>query len=140
MTNTAKTKTLKSILDYINSGAQRRTVVNRLNEHDSFVLRTILQGNYSDKISFTFPTGAPPFERNEEAIDITDALLKPLGKITKNAPGLQIVKEGLLIEILESVSAEDADIIVAMKDGDLETLYPKITKAAVELAFPELLK
>lgn len=138
MTNT--TRTLKSILDYVSEAKQERTVVKRLQEKECFELKTILQGNFNEKINFPFPPGPPPFDRSEKELEITEEKLLVLGKLTKfyKSRQLQIEKEMAFIHLLESVSAKDADIIVAMKDGELESLYPKITRSVVTKAFPNL--
>ena len=47
-------------------------------------------------------------------------------------------RERIYTQILESVSEDDAKILVAMKDKDMTTLYPTITKELVREAYPNL--
>jgi len=136
MTNTIKT--LKSILDYVSEAKQERSIVKRLQEKECYELKTILQGNFNEKIEFPFPSGPPPFDRAENQIEISEQKLSILGKLTKFSKLKQIEKEMALINLLENVSSGDADIIIAMKDGELESLYPKVTRAATQKAFPDL--
>jgi hypothetical protein len=132
-------KTLKQKLDAIHEAKQERTIVKNLKEHEDFVLRTILQGNFSDIISFPFPSGEPPFEHLHEEVEVVDNHMMKLAKCTKNAKLDLIQKEMSFIKLLESIGYEDAKIICKIKDGDLEDLYPRITKNAVQKAFPNLL-
>ncbi len=48
-------------------------------------------------------------------------------------------KEITYIKLLENLSAEDAKIIIAVKDKNLKGLYKTITEATVRKAFPTLL-
>ena len=133
-------KTLKSILDTIAEAKQTRTVVKKLQENECFELKSILQANYNPNISFPFPAGTPPYEPREDEVEITKDHIQKLGPMVTNNQRIRLVeKEMALISLLESVSAEDAKIIIAMKDGELEELYPKITEEVVRKAFPKLL-
>ena len=130
------TNTLKSTLDYISGAKQHRTVVKRLLEKESFELKTILQGNFNNIIIFPFPSGFPPYEPCEAKEP--QIKLNRLGMCLSQVKSSLAEKEMIFIQILESVAAEDAAIIIAMKDGELEKLYPKITQEAVQEAFPKL--
>lgn len=132
-------KTIKETFDEIAKSKQKRTLVKSLKENDSYVVRSILQANFSDKISFPFPSGEPPFEPNEEKVEVTRNMFSKMGRMTKNAKGKVVSKEVDFIKFLESIHVEDAKLICLMKDGELETLYPKITENIVKEAFPNLL-
>jgi hypothetical protein len=66
-----------------------------------------------------------------------------IGNCTKQAPYSKIRKEKWFIGMLETLSAEDAKILIAAKDGTLTTFgnkkYSKITKSLVRDTFPEIL-
>ena len=53
---------------------------------------------------------------------------------------LGVKKEKIFIGILESISAQDAKIIIAAKDKKLDEMYGNITYDLVEKAFPALVK
>jgi hypothetical protein len=132
-------KTIKQTFDEIAEAKQKRTLVKALKEHDSYVVRSILQANFNPKISFPFPSGEPPYEHNDQEVEVTKEMFSKLGGCTKNAKGQLIHKEMTFINFLEKVHVEDAKLICLMKDGELETLYPKITEEVVKEAFPDLL-
>ena len=48
-------------------------------------------------------------------------------------------KEVTYIKLLESLCAEDAKIVIAVKDKNLKGLYRTLTEATVRKAFPTLL-
>ena len=50
-----------------------------------------------------------------------------IGYIFKREDLKPIKREGLFIEMLESVSPEEAKILLAIKDQRLDKIYPKIT-------------
>jgi type II restriction/modification system DNA methylase subunit YeeA len=109
-------------------------------------VKTILQLAYNDKVELDFPEGAPPYKENDEVrfpIVSMNRVFKNIGNCTKQAKYSKIRKERWFIGILETLSAEDAKILIAAKDGNLSTFadkkYSKITKSLVEDTFPEIL-
>ncbi len=133
-------KTLKSTLDDVAKAKQHRTVVKKLKQNESFILKTLLQGNFSDRISFPFPSGPPPFIAKTDEVEVTDQMIMGLGKCTVgNKKVAPVQKEVEFIKLLESVHKDDAEIICLMKDGELEQKYPMITLKAVKEAFPNLI-
>lgn len=109
-------------------------------------VKTILQLAYNDKVELDFPEGAPPYKENDEVrfpIVSMNRVFKNIGNCTKQAKYSKIRKERWFIGILETLSAKDAKILIAAKDGKLSTFadkkYSKITKSLVKDTFPEIL-
>ena len=109
-------------------------------------VKTLLQLAYNDNIKLDFPDGAPPYKENEEVkfpISNINRIFSNIGNCTVQAKYSKIRKERWFIGMLETLSAEDAKILVAAKDGKLSTFankkYSKITKTLVRDTFPELL-
>tara|TARA_Y100000004_G_C8930964_1_gene419930 strand:- start:312 stop:752 length:441 start_codon:yes stop_codon:yes gene_type:complete len=109
-------------------------------------VKTILQLAYNDNIKLDFPSGAPPYKENEETkfpIANMNRVFQNIGNCTVQAKYGKLRKERWFIGMLETLSAEDAKILVAAKDGKLSTFankkYSKITKKLVRDTFPELL-
>ena len=109
-------------------------------------VKTILQLAYNDKVELAFPEGAPPYKENDEVrfpIVSMNRVFKNIGNCTKQAKYSKIRKERWFIGILETLSAKDAKILIAAKDGKLSTFadkkYSKITKSLVKDTFPEIL-
>jgi hypothetical protein len=109
-------------------------------------IKTILQLCYNDRVQLDLPAGAPPYQENEETkfpISSISRVFLNIGNCTKQAPYSKIRKEKWFIGMLETLSAEDAKILIAAKDGTLTTFgnkkYSKITKSLVRDTFPEIL-
>lgn len=109
-------------------------------------VKTILQLAYNDNIKLDFPEGAPPYKENEETrfpISSMNRIFTNIGNCTVQAKYSKIRKERWFITMLETLSAKDAKILIAAKDGKLSTFankkYSKITKTLVRDTFPELL-
>jgi len=109
-------------------------------------VKTLLQLAYNDNIKLDFPEGAPPYKENEETrfpIASIKTVFRNIGNCTVGAKYAKLRKERWFISILETLSAEDAKILIAAKDGKLSTFankkYSKITKTLVRDTFPELL-
>lgn len=109
-------------------------------------IKTILQLCYNDKVQLDLPVGAPPYQENEETkfpISSISRVFLNIGNCTKQAQYSKIRKEKWFIGMLETLSAEDAKILIAAKDGKLTTFgnkkYSKITKSLVRDTFPEIL-
>lgn len=116
-----------------------------LKEHgDNFIIKSILQANFKEGVDFDLPEGAPPYTENENPAGISDTPLfnqirRFRGLIVQNKGLPRFKKENTFINILESVHAEDAKILIAMKDKTLEKMYHGLTEACVRKAFPTLL-
>jgi hypothetical protein len=109
-------------------------------------VKTLLQLAYNDNIKLDFPEGAPPYRENEETrfpIASIKNVFRNIGNCTVQSKYAKLRKERWFITMLEALSAEDAKILIAAKDGKLSTFankkYSKITKSLVRDTFPELL-
>jgi len=117
--------------------------VKLLQEHATFGIKTLLQANYKEEVEFDLPEGTPPYKESEAATG--DELLhfekaiKQLKHLVKQSPLSAYKKETIYIRILESLSAEDAKLMIAVKDKNLKGLYKTLTEATVRKAFPTLL-
>ncbi len=114
-----------------------------LQSESTFGLRTLLQANYLKDLEFDLPEGDPPY-RVSEAVPGNQArhfekLVKDLKHLVKQSPLSKFAKESKYIRLLESLSAEDAKIVIAVKDKKLKSLYKSLTESTVRKAFPNLL-
>jgi|TARA_B110000908_G_scaffold171383_1_gene233942 hypothetical protein len=139
-----KEKLLHELLAEAQEAKTRVERIEIFKDNDTFALRTILQLAYSKSIELDFPTGAPPYKVSTAPAGLELSrlknIIKPLGSCVKGNKTPSFKKEKILIGILESVHAKDAEIIIAAKDKTLSKLYSKITENLVEKTFPSLLK
>lgn len=132
-------KTLTEIFDEVTSFKQKKRMVAKLKENDTFVVRTVLQANYKDQIKFGFPDGEPPFTKNEKKVVITDKQIAQLGNCIPSKRSNQVAREALFIKLLEQVNADDASLLCLMKDKKLQTKYPTLTVEVINEAIPNLI-
>ena len=112
-----------------------------LQSMDSPALRRILQLTFAPEARWLLPKGAPPYK----PLDLPDAE----GRLYSEIRRLYLFLEGgnpnlkdwrrefLFVQLLESIDANDADLLVHMKDGKLP--QKTITRKIVDQAFPGLL-
>lgn len=122
-------------------------VVAYLRKHSNFILRTVLQGGYSKELVFDLPEGSPEYVRDVNPIGYSASRISNvcsnLPRFLKNRRTASIPparKHRRFIEILESVPAAEADILILMKDKKIHTKYSRLTPDVVFSAFPELFK
>lgn len=128
--NTSKLKTKNERMDY-------------LKEHDSPALRDIIRVNYDEDIVSLLPEGVPPFKK-DDAPDGHN--LSSLHKQHKNLAYFfkgkyssmnQGKRESMFIGMLETLHADEADLLVAVKDKTMK--YKGITKLLVKEVWPNLI-
>ena len=150
-------KTLISeILQRVSNAKTKAQKVSILQEYKSAALTKILLCNFAKNIQFVFPSGKTPFTPLDRPKGIEHKMLfseqRLIDKfITKTVNGVtyygcsggtkpgiqQLKKENIWIQLLESLHAEEAELLDLVKDGELTSRY-KITTQNVIDAFPEL--
>jgi len=150
-------KTLISeVLQRVSNAKTKTEKVKILQDYKSPALTKILLCNFAKNIHFVFPDGQTPFRSLDMPKGLDHQLLfrehrlidkmirKEVNGITyygcsgKTSPSIQqLKKESLWIQLLESLHADEAELLDLVKDGRLTDRY-KITKQNVIDAFPEL--
>jgi hypothetical protein len=150
-------KTLISeVLQRVSNAKTKDEKVKLLTQYKSPALTKILLCNFAKNIHFLFPDGETPYKELDMPKGIEHQLLfrehRLLDKMIKKEvngvtlygcsgraqPSIQqLKKEALWIQLLESLHADEAEVLDLIKDKKLTTRY-KITKQNVVDAFPEL--
>ena len=107
-------------------------------------LNAVLQMAYEVKLKILLPPGKPPYTPSPY-LDQYNMLMKEVRKFylfldpsCGGNPNLSKTKrEMLFIQMLECIDAEDAKLMIAVKDRTIP--YPNITRILVNEAFPGLL-
>ena len=114
-----------------------------LQRHATFGIKTLLQANYKEGVEFDLPDGTPPYKENASVPGNQprhfEKLVKQLRHLVTQSAMSSVKKEIVYIKLLESLSAADAEIVIAVKDKNLKGLYKSLTEATVRKAFPTLL-
>ena len=134
--------TIYETLEKIDKLKQRKRKVDQLKEAGDFVVLTIIQGAYSNNVKFNMPPGAPPYETNEGAEE-KEVTKKALGIMVQTVMDKQIVqwkREKIFTDFLKSINPQDAELVIAMKDKDLTSVFPTINKELAQEAFPNYVK
>ena len=131
------------IFEAVQACTKQADRVKILQENESYELKTILQAAFRKDIVFELPQGAPPYTPSPNPAGVMSS---PLRKqidvlallVAGNNKWNKMKKEMAFIRLLENVHAKDAEIIVAMKDKKLTSLYSTLTSSLVKKAFANL--
>ena len=117
-----------------------------LKQHDSLELRDVLRGSFDDCIQWNLPLGKPTYDGRLSKSGHSSSSLRLKIKIfhyfVKGGQGdamKSAKRENMFLQILETIHPKDADMILAMKDKKLETIYPGITRDLVKQTWPGLI-
>ena len=137
-------KHIPEILEEVNNASSKAERIRLLQQYNLRPLRTVLALAFDKNIQLDLPDGAPPFKRDErEPVGLSSASLytesRRLARTAITDPLPRMKKEMVFVQILEGIHWQEADLVVAAKDKQLEKLYPNITREIVRKAFPTLL-
>jgi len=113
-------------------------------KHGTPEFKDIIRINYDETIECLLPKGVPPYTPDDAPVGKAPSHLGKKFRRFKyffNGPtGLKmepLKRESTFIELLESIHASEADVLVLAKDKKLK--YPGVTKKLCEDAFPGLI-
>jgi len=131
------------IFEQFSQKKTRKEKIQYLKDNDLPAVRDVCRGAYDPNIEWNLPEGKPPYSPNRpESVPSTlRQKHRDFGffvKGFKKSEGLQTYKrENMFIQMLESIHAEDALIVLNMVAK--KAPYKGLTKKIVEEAFPNLL-
>jgi len=129
------------IFTKVNNAKVKEEKIKVLKQHDSVPLRQILKGAFDPKIDWDLPEGTPPYKVNEAPAGTEHTLLftesKRLWHFVKGAdPKLsKTKKEMMYIQLLEGLHADEAKLLISVKEKNLNATYKGLTDAVVKEAF-----
>ena len=130
---------IAEVLDEVAKAKTREDKREVLKKNESWSLRALLQQNFHPQASWLIPSGAPPYNANQNSAD-TSLLYeaKKLDYYTDAGKGIPMVKrESMFVSLLERLSPDEAEIIIAIKDQKLS--YKGLTYKLVKDTWPDLL-
>lgn len=142
--NNMKNLRVNEVFDRVAEAPNKKAKIEVLHNHNHRGIRDVLKGAFDDSIQFNLPTGAPPYTPASESAP-GSSLLKQSKKFqyfvqTRDRPKANAKIETLFIRMLESVHPKEAEILVLMKDKNLDGKYKGLTKKLVSEAFPGLIE
>ena len=116
---------------------EERVEALRVNCNES--CKIVLQYMFHPDVKFALPDGKPPFKYSQ--FDEQNMLHSEARRLYLFLEGVNpdmkpLKRETLFLEILQSVTPDDADLLVAMKDK--KSPYKGLTYDVAVAAFPEL--
>lgn len=135
------TPLLHEVLKKVHNAKTKDKKVSILRENDSEALRMVIKGSFDPNIEWVLPEGDVPYKKNEAPDGTEHTLLfqesKKLWHFIKGGDGKtpQWKKETMFVQMLEGLSAGEAEVLVAAKDKKLHQVYKGLSAAVVKEAF-----
>ena len=132
---------LHEILTKVNNAKDKPKKIEVLKQNDSLPLRQVLKGAFDPKIEWDLPPGNPPYEVNDAPAGTEHTTLyteaKKLWHFVKGADEAlsKTKKEIMFIQMLEGLHKDDAELLIAVKEKELNKRYKGLTDAVVKEAF-----
>ena len=134
---------MNEILDLVSAQKTDAKKVALLKEYECDALKSLFIWNFDDSVISLLPQGKVPYKPNENPLGTDHSSLRReqrnLYMFVKggNDQLSTIRRETIFIQLLEGLHPKEADIIVAVKDGDLEDMYD-VSFEVVEDAYPDI--
>jgi len=131
------------ILEVVNDARSKAKKVEVLKEYENDALKSIFIWNFDPSVISMIPEGEVPYNKNEVPVGTDHTSLrreyKQLYHFVKggNDQLSSLRRESMFIQMLEGLHPKEAEILVLIKDGQLNQKY-KITREAVEEAYPDI--
>jgi len=135
---------ISEILRKVSNAKTKAEKIKILRENNSNALRQILIINFDDSVVSVMPEGDVPYTPNDAPVGTDHSRLEQeyrgLYRFFKGGDArLKSAKrETMFIQLLEGLSAEEAELLCLVKDGKMNTKYKRITKAVISEAFPSI--
>ena len=134
---------MHEILELVNDARSKAKKVDILREYETDALKSLFIWNFDPSVISMLPEGEVPYNPNEVPVGTDHTSLrreyKQLYHFVKggNDQLSKTRRESMFIQMLEGLHPDEAEILVLVKDGQLNTKY-KITRDAVEEAYPDI--
>ena len=134
---------INEVLQKVSNAKTKPQKVKLLKEFNTNALRSVLIANFDDSIVSLLPPGEVPYVPNDAPEGTEHTVLeKEYRKLYLFFKGgsstlKQSKREELFIQMLEGLTAGEAEVLTLVKDKKLGKRW-KITKACVEEAFPTI--
>ena len=132
---------ISEIFTKINNAKDKPKKVEVLKQYDTPGMRMILKGAFDPKIEWDLPPGTPPYIANEAPAGTEHTFLEVEARRLYNfAKGgndqlNKIRKETLFIQMLEGLHADEAKVLIDVKNKSLNKTYKGLKSEMVKEAF-----
>ena len=135
------TPLMHEVLKKVHNAKTKEKKIELLREHDTEALRMMIKSSFDPKIEWVIPDGNVPYEKNEAPDGTEHTLLaqevKKMYHYIKGADNTtpQWKKENMFIQMLEGLSAGEAEVVCHAKDKRMHQVYKGLSAAVVKEAF-----
>jgi hypothetical protein len=135
------TPLISEVLSKLAKAKTKDQKVRILRENDTPPLRMILKASFDPSIEWELPEGEVPYKVNDapdgtEHTNLAHESRLLFHFIKGGNPKLSALRrENMFLQLLEGLSKEEAEIIIAAKDGALHRKYKGLSDAVVKEAF-----
>ena len=134
---------ISEIFRKVSNAKTKKEKIDLLRKHNSNALRQLLIINFDESVVSMLPEGDVPYTPNDAPVGTDHTRLEQeyrgLYRFFKGGaklPGLK--RESMFVQLLEGLSAEEAELLCLVKDGKMNNKYKRITKAVISEAFPSI--
>ena len=134
---------MNEILELVSEQKTDAKKVAILREYECDILKSLFIWNFDESIISLLPEGKVPYKPNESPLGTDHSSLRreqrSLYNFVKggNDQLSTIRRETIFIQMLEGLHPKEADIIIAVKDRNLEDMYD-VSFEVVEEAYPDI--
>lgn len=137
-----KGQTVGETITALRKARTKEDKIKILKKNDTVALQCLLRMNYDPQLKFALPEGTPPFKKCPDPIGLAPTELRQQYKKFyvflegKHPTITQPKREAKFIQLLESLAAEEADILLSVKEKNLKC---GLTKKIIEEVYPGLI-
>jgi hypothetical protein len=135
---------ISEVLRKISNAKTKKEKVDLFQKYNSVALRQLMIINFDETVVSEIPEGDVPYTPNDAPVGTDHTRLeseyKGLYRFFKGGDSrLKALKrETMFIQLLEGLSAEEAELLCLVKDGKLGDKYKRITKTVIQEAYPSI--
>ena len=135
---------ISEVLRKVSNAKTKKEKIALLQKHNSQALRSLLIWNFDESVISMVPEGDVPYTPNDAPVGTDHTRLEQESKgfyrfVKGGQDSLKSLKrEAMFVQLLEGLSAEEAELLCLVKDGQMNKKYKRITKAVVQEAFPQI--
>ena len=134
---------ISEILQKVNNAKTKAEKSKLLQEYNSQALRSLLIWNFDESVKTLLPDGDVPYRKNAAAKGLDHTYLeneqRKFSYFVKGGMEVSSMKrEEIFIGLLETLHAEEAEVLCAVKDKALQKKYTRISKTLIQETFPNI--
>ena len=133
--------TVHEIFTKINNAKDKSQKIAILKQFDNQAMRQLLKAAFDPKIKFDLPEGNPPYIKNEAPAGTEHTSLAAEARklyhfiVGGNNTINKLKKETMFIQMLEGLHEKDAEVLMAVKNKELNNAYKGLTAQMVKETF-----